>query len=158
MIGAAQADNCSKAISLPSVVGQLRWNADPIIDHTDFYRTADLKVLFVANVSNPAQTRSPRPDNLYLPGNLKRGTISEGSRKRLPGRKHEGESMEPGRRPLRNRLRRRLAFITDLFAKFMAILTLHPKVAQLQRVCPFCGLITSRHKTCLECGKSLKAA
>ena len=28
-----------------------------------------------------------------------------------------------------------------------------------QRMCPFCGLITSRSKTCcLECGKSLKPA
>jgi hypothetical protein len=28
-----------------------------------------------------------------------------------------------------------------------------------QRMCPFCGLITARHKRrCLECGKSLKPA
>ncbi len=28
-----------------------------------------------------------------------------------------------------------------------------------QRMCPFCGLITPRHRTCcLECGKSLKPA
>src|SRR5579863_2733596 len=29
----------------------------------------------------------------------------------------------------------------------------------LQRMCPFCGLITSRHKTsCMECGRMLRAA
>ena len=28
-----------------------------------------------------------------------------------------------------------------------------------QRMCPFCGLITPRHRTCcLECGRSLKPA
>jgi hypothetical protein len=28
----------------------------------------------------------------------------------------------------------------------------------LQRICPFCGLITLRHETCcLECGRKLKA-
>jgi hypothetical protein len=28
-----------------------------------------------------------------------------------------------------------------------------------QRMCPFCGLITPRHRTCcLECGKALKPA
>ena len=37
---------------------------------------------------------------------------------------------------------------------------LQPQVAgyRLQRMCPFCGLITSRLKAhCLECGKSLIA-
>ena len=67
--------------------------------------------------------------------------------------------MEPVLRPFRNRLRRRLAFITDLFGKLLAILTPQARDFQSQRVCPFCGLITSRYKTCcLECGKSLKPA
>jgi hypothetical protein len=66
--------------------------------------------------------------------------------------------MEPGGRPMRTRLRRRLAFIADLFAKLLAILTPQAKEVRSQRVCPFCGLITPRHRTCLECGKSLKTA
>lgn len=67
--------------------------------------------------------------------------------------------MEPVLRPFRNRLRRRLAFITDLFGKLLAILTPQARYFQSQRVCPFCGLIISRYKTrCLECGKSLKPA
>jgi hypothetical protein len=66
--------------------------------------------------------------------------------------------MEPGGRPLRTRLRRRLALITDRIMKFLAILTPPAKEVRSQRMCPFCGLITSRHRTCLECGKSLKAA
>jgi hypothetical protein len=58
----------------------------------------------------------------------------------------------------RNRLRRRLASIADLFGKFRT--TLAPPVQQVgsQRMCPFCGLITPRAKRlCLECGKPLKA-
>ena len=67
--------------------------------------------------------------------------------------------MEPVLRPFRNRLRRRLAFITDWFGKLLAILTPQARYFQSQRMCPFCGLITSRYKTCcLECGKSLKPA
>jgi transposase len=61
--------------------------------------------------------------------------------------------MEPVLRPFRDRLRRRLAFITDLFGK------LQVREVRSQRMCPFCGLITPRNKTCcLECGKSLKPA
>ena len=67
--------------------------------------------------------------------------------------------MEPVLRQFRNRLRRRLAFIADLFGKLLAILIPQAREARLQRMCPFCGLITPRHKTsCLECGRSLKPA
>ncbi len=64
--------------------------------------------------------------------------------------------MEPGGRPLRNRLRRRLAFITDWFGKIRAILIPQAREVRSQRMCPFCGLITPQSKAiCLECGKSL---
>ena len=64
--------------------------------------------------------------------------------------------MEPGLRPFRNRLRRRLAFITGFIGKLLAILTPQVREVRSQRMCPFCGLITPRSKAfCLECGKSL---
>jgi len=67
--------------------------------------------------------------------------------------------MEANLRRFLSRLRRKLAFITDSFTKVHA--TLKPEDADFrpQRMCPFCGLITSRQKTCcLECGRSLKPA
>ncbi len=67
--------------------------------------------------------------------------------------------MEPNFRGLRDRLRRRLAFITDSFAKLPSTSKPGTRDFMSQRMCPFCGLITSRYKTCcLECGKSLKPA
>jgi len=67
--------------------------------------------------------------------------------------------MEPVLRRFRNRLRRRLASITDLFGKLRATLMPRAQDVRSQRMCPFCGLITSCYKTsCLECGKSLKPA
>ncbi len=71
--------------------------------------------------------------------------------------------MEPVLRRLGNRLRRTLSIIANSFAKRDG----GPKSESRnfgqdltsQRMCPFCGLITSRYKTCcLECGKSLKPA
>jgi hypothetical protein len=60
-------------------------------------------------------------------------------------------------RRLRDGLRRRLAFISDSFAKLPV--PLKPGDFQSQRMCPFCGLITSRRKACcLECGKALRPA
>ena len=48
------------------------------------------------------------------------------------------------------------ALITDRFRKIFAV---NSRDFASQRMCPFCGLITSRRKTCcLECGKSLKPA
>jgi hypothetical protein len=49
-----------------------------------------------------------------------------------------------------------LASVTDLLRKFLGM---NGKDFASQRMCPFCGLITSRRKTCcLECGKTLKPA
>ncbi len=71
--------------------------------------------------------------------------------------------MEPVLRRLGNRLRRTLSFIANSFTKRDG----GPKSEnrhfgqdlRSQRMCPFCGLITSRYKMCcLECGKSLKPA
>jgi len=65
--------------------------------------------------------------------------------------------MEPNFRRLRDGLRRKLALIAGSFAKLPV--TLKPGDFQTQRMCPFCGLITARQKTCcLECGKSLRPA
>ena len=66
-------------------------------------------------------------------------------------------SMDPMLRPFRDWLRRRLAFMTNLFRKLRVILMPQAPEVRLQRICPFCGLITLRHKTsCLECGRSFK--
>ena len=49
-----------------------------------------------------------------------------------------------------------LALITDSLRKLFGM---NSRGFASQRMCPFCGLITSRRKTCcLECGKSLKPA
>jgi hypothetical protein len=71
--------------------------------------------------------------------------------------------MDPALRRLGNRLRGMLAFLRNPFANLGG--TGQPenqnfgKDLMSQRMCPFCGLITSRYKTCcLECGKSLKPA
>jgi hypothetical protein len=67
------------------------------------------------------------------------------------------EDIGPKLRRFRTRLRRRLAFITDSFTKLLATLKAEGRDSRPQRMCPFCGLITSRRKTCLECGESLKS-
>jgi hypothetical protein len=62
-------------------------------------------------------------------------------------------------RRLRNVLRELLDSMVSLFGKLPATLTPGNRDFRSQRMCPFCGLITSRYKTCcLECGKSLKPA
>jgi hypothetical protein len=49
-----------------------------------------------------------------------------------------------------------LALITDSLRKLFGM---NNRGFASQRMCPFCGLITSRRKTCcLECGKTLKPA
>jgi len=61
-------------------------------------------------------------------------------------------------RRLRNGFRRRLAAIPDSFATLFATFKPHSQDHGSQRMCPFCGLITSRSKRfCLECGKPLGA-
>src|SRR6266404_288824 len=75
-------------------------------------------------------------------------------------RKNKGGSlMERALRRLRDRFRRRLASITATVSKLFA--SIRPAAAGFasQRMCPFCGLITSRSKnSCLECGRSLAPA
>lgn len=52
--------------------------------------------------------------------------------------------------------RRRLASLADLLRKVLTTVTRRGQEVQSQRMCPFCGLITSRSKRlCLECGKAL---
>jgi hypothetical protein len=54
------------------------------------------------------------------------------------------------------RLHTVLGSITDSLRKFFGM---NDRDFGSQRMCPFCGLITSRRKTCcLECGKTLKPA
>ncbi len=66
--------------------------------------------------------------------------------------------MEPMLGSFRHRLRRRLAYVADLLGKFQATLAPQAQQVGLQRMCPFCGLITPRAKRlCLECGKPLRA-
>ena len=115
----------------------------------------------IRNGSNPAQNCAPLPvivicrrcetfvdDSVRLP--------AQQNSSQPMGRKREGESMEPGTRRFRGRLLRRLASVSDLLRKLLAILAPQAGRVQSQRMCPFCGLITPRHKIfCLECGKSL---
>ena len=62
-------------------------------------------------------------------------------------------------RRLREHLRRRSAFVTNLFSKVLTTLKSDSPQLGSQRMCPFCGRITSRYKTCcLECGRHLEAA
>jgi len=58
----------------------------------------------------------------------------------------------------RDRLRRQLTSIADLFRKFRTVVTPPAQQVGTQRMCPFCGLITPRaNRVCLECGKPLRA-
>lgn len=53
-------------------------------------------------------------------------------------------------------VRKLLAFIQQAAQKFF-VTKVHARDFMSQRMCPFCGLITSRSKAfCLECGKSLR--
>ena len=67
--------------------------------------------------------------------------------------------MEPILGSFRSRLRRRLAYVANLFRALLRILIPQVQQVQSQRICPFCGLITSRYKACcMECGKSFGPA
>ncbi len=58
-----------------------------------------------------------------------------------------------------NRFHRLRASILIFFTRLLAIVTPKGREIRSQRMCPFCGLITSRYKRCcLECGKSLEPA
>ena len=64
--------------------------------------------------------------------------------------------MKPDLRRFRNRVRRRLASVTNTFAELLAALKPQSKSLGSQMMCPFCGLITTRsQRLCLECGESL---
>ena len=63
--------------------------------------------------------------------------------------------METALRPFRDRVGTQIVFMADWVGKLLAMLTPHTQDVRSQRMCPFCGLITSRSKRfCLECGKS----
>jgi hypothetical protein len=67
--------------------------------------------------------------------------------------------MEVDLRSFRNQLRRRLAPIVAVFHKMTARFAPRAEDFQSQRMCPFCGLVTSRSKRmCLQCGKTFGAA
>lgn len=60
--------------------------------------------------------------------------------------------------PYRPSLRQRLASVRKFLGKLLAVSTPQIQEVRLQRMCPFCGLITPRAKlVCLECGKSLRS-
>ncbi|PYX57515.1 MAG: hypothetical protein DMG73_12990 [Acidobacteria bacterium] len=71
--------------------------------------------------------------------------------------------MEPVFRPFGPRFRTLPTFVARSFRNFkasMRFIRLKPQIAGFgsQRMCPSCGLITSRSKEfCLECGKPLPA-
>jgi hypothetical protein len=56
-------------------------------------------------------------------------------------------------------MRRFLVGFQTVFASLKKGFGMNGEVFASQRMCPFCGLITSRRKTyCLECGKQLNPA
>jgi len=63
--------------------------------------------------------------------------------------------MAPVVHAFRDRLRERLAVMTEWLGRVVAMFTPVAREVRSQRMCPFCGLITPRSKPfCLECGKS----
>ena len=67
--------------------------------------------------------------------------------------------MTPALLPFGIRVRRRLATITRWLRKVPTTLAENRPQVRLQRMCPFCGLITLCNKTCcMDCGKFLKPA
>lgn len=66
--------------------------------------------------------------------------------------------MDPVRHPFLVRIRTVRAWIAASLRKKFGMEPHRGDFAS-QRMCPFCGLITSRYETCcLECGKVLKPA
>ena len=63
------------------------------------------------------------------------------------------DSMQRGFRPRGPRLSLLLTSIADSFKRFLARVKPQNGDFRSQRICPFCGLITPRHKSsCVECG------
>src|SRR5207253_11182970 len=78
--------------------------------------------------------------------------------------RNEGSSMEPVSRPFCPRFRTLPTFVARSLRNFKASVSFirlkQPQIPGFgsQRMCPSCGLITSRSKAfCLECGKPLPA-
>jgi hypothetical protein len=60
---------------------------------------------------------------------------------------------------IRKQLGKQMTLLKDALRKFRSTVALDNREIRAQRMCPFCGLITARHKAvCLECGKSFKPA
>jgi hypothetical protein len=114
-------------------------------------------------MSNPVQNRPLCPAIINVLREPKRNAfhtsraltlMTENSRLM---RECEGRSRQPMLR--QNRLRRLRASLTVFVGRLLAIVTPQAREIRSQRMCPFCGLITPRYKTCcLECGKVLEPA
>ncbi len=66
--------------------------------------------------------------------------------------------MNPVLHPLLVRVRSWRGFMTASLRKFLRM-EAHDGDFALQRICPFCGLITPRYETCcMECGEVLRPA
>ncbi len=77
----------------------------------------------------------------------------------MPWGENSSRSMAPNFRRFRNCLRGKLAFIADSLITWFAKFKRANRDLKSLRMCPFCGLITSRYKSCcLECGKSFNPA
>jgi hypothetical protein len=118
-------------------------------------------------VSNLAQNNQARHVIFFNVAEIRKGDPTRPRLSHLPletipawGRKNEGGSlMERAFRRFRDRFRRRLASITASVSGLFVAVAPPVRGYASQRMCPFCGLITSRSKTsCLECGKSLAPA
>jgi len=114
---------------------------------------------FSSNVSNPAQNRPPRAVMVDLPVLLAKDPITPALylvMEQRPTNEGNREGRSMALRRFRNRFRRWLAALADSFMKRSEVLKPTNQDCGSQRMCPFCGLITSRSKRCcLECGKPL---
>jgi len=114
-------------------------------------------------MSNPAQNPPRYPVIIAAWENARREPFPNQSAAHPGDRQFatsSGKSNTSRRTMLRqNRLRRLRASTINFFRKVRAIVTPEAREVRSQRMCPFCGLITPRHKRCcLECGKSLEPA
>jgi hypothetical protein len=67
--------------------------------------------------------------------------------------------MQPKFGSFSTRTRKRLVFVAESLTKLLAAFKPRDRDFQSQRMCPYCGLITPRRKSCcLECGRLLKPA